>query len=82
MTATVTRESAAVKGRRYVAEGRLCVREVTGDRISATCRGDGAVYRQRVEGPLWSCTCPARARCAHLYALGLVTVITRTEGPP
>ena len=73
----MTRESADVKGRRYVAEGRLCVREVTGDRISATCRGDGAVYRLRVEGPLWSCTCPAHGRCAHLYAVGLVTVITR-----
>ena len=67
------RENAAAKARRYVSEGRLIVRHVHGDHVLASCRGDGAIYEQRVNGADWSCDCPARGRCAHLIALGLVT---------
>jgi hypothetical protein len=44
--AAVVRESAIEKGKRYVAEGRLIVRELhEGDGIAlADCRGDGAVW--------------------------------------
>lgn len=74
------RESVEVKARRYLVEGRLVVREVFRDRIAATCRGQGQLYRQGhhpVEG--WWCECPARGRCAHLVALGLV-VATSANG--
>jgi hypothetical protein len=72
----MSRESAAVKAARYVGEARLIVTVVDGDRVQATCRGDGEVYRLGHEpGRGWWCSCPARTdRCAHLAALRLVTV--------
>ncbi len=77
----MTRENAEAKGRRYVAEGRLCVREVTGDRISATCRGTGATHDVACVRGRWLCSCPARSRCAHLVALQLVTDVDRRDRP-
>ena len=74
----MTRESAHDKARRYLAEGRLTVRQL--DRSSgviAMVRGDsGLVYRAEWAPDLgWSCNCPARSdQCAHLVALRLVTV--------
>jgi hypothetical protein len=41
----MSREDAATKARRYLAEGRLLVTAVSGDHVTAGCRGDGAVYR-------------------------------------
>jgi uncharacterized Zn finger protein len=67
------RENAEAKGRRYVAEGRLIVEHVDGGSIRALCRGAGDVYNLGFEGGRWSCTCPAKGRCAHLVALMLVT---------
>lgn len=72
MTTPIARENAQSKGRRYVLEGRLRVVYVRGDVIRATCRGQGAIYRLSHDGGVWSCTCPARGRCAHLVALMLV----------
>jgi uncharacterized Zn finger protein len=73
------RESVAAKAHRYLAEGRLEVREVTPDRIVATCRGDGATYRLGHDARGWWCDCPHRGpRCAHAVALRLV--VTRTPG--
>jgi uncharacterized Zn finger protein len=69
----VTRENAAAKGRRYVAEGRLIVEHVGAGEVRARCRGGGAVYRLGFKNGRWSCTCPALGRCSHLCALGLVT---------
>jgi uncharacterized Zn finger protein len=66
------RESAAVKGRRYVSEGRLIVDLVANGEVRARCRGDGALYRLGYRNGRWYCTCPALGRCSHLVALGLV----------
>jgi uncharacterized Zn finger protein len=68
------RESAAVKGRRYVSEGRLVVEHIDAETIRATCRGAGAVYRLSYAEGRWSCDCPAVGACAHLHALWLVAV--------
>jgi hypothetical protein len=72
----VTRESAAAKAARYLAEARLIVTAVDGDHVAAWCRGDGEVYHCGHEpGRGWHCTCPARTDgCAHLAALRLVTI--------
>jgi hypothetical protein len=78
----VSRESAIEKGRRYVSEGRLIVRELQehDGTALADCRGDGAVWSLGRDERGWWCSCPARGRCAHLYALGLVTALEpRTE---
>lgn len=75
------RENAQEKGKRLLAEGRLIVTKVTGHAheraaIVAICRGDsGEVYSlgYDVEHEEWRCQCPARGKCAHLWALQLVT---------
>jgi hypothetical protein len=70
----MTREPIAAKASRYLAEGRLTVTSVNGDRVTAWCRGDGEVYElghDLARG--WYCGCPARRDCAHLAALRLVT---------
>lgn len=70
------REAVAAKARRYLCEGRLVIAYVSGDHVSAHCRGDGAMYRvghNPASG--WYCTCPAKTdRCCHLEALRLVVV--------
>lgn len=73
----MTRENAATKGRRYLVEGRLTVHAIRGPNVRASCRGDGATYTLTHDpGTGWACTCPARGRCAHLTALGLVVDVT------
>jgi uncharacterized Zn finger protein len=67
------RENAEAKGQRYAAEGRLIVEHVDERGIRAICRGVGDVYNLGFEAGRWSCTCPAKGRCAHLVALMLVT---------
>jgi hypothetical protein len=77
--AKAQRESAALKARRYLTEGRLVVHEVDEDAgvVRASCRGNGAVYTcGRDSRGWWFCNCPARSdRCAHLEALRLVTAL-------
>lgn len=69
------RESASSKARRYVSEGRLLITEVNATRISAICRGDGAIYALGLKGGEWFCDCPAVTRsCSHLLGLRLVVV--------
>lgn len=73
----MTRESAHDKGRRYLVEGRLTVRQVTRAGVVAFCRGDSAlVYRVEWSPDLgWLCNCLACTdQCAHLVALRLVVV--------
>ncbi len=41
----MSREDAVAKARRYLAEGRLLVTGVSGDHVTAACRGDGEIYR-------------------------------------
>jgi hypothetical protein len=71
----MTRETIAAKSARYLAEGRLIIIRVDGDLVSATCRGDGEVYKlgHHVRRGWW-CECPARGDCCHLKALRLVTI--------
>jgi hypothetical protein len=65
------RESAMLKSRRYLTEGRLIVQSVDGERIRAVCRGDGNIYRLGHDpGVGWRCTCLCRTPfCSHLRAL-------------
>lgn len=73
------RESAHDKGRRYLVEGRLTVRQASRAGVVAFVRGDsGLVYRAEWSRDLggWACNCPARSdACAHLTALRLVVVV-------
>lgn len=72
------RENAAMKARRYLTEGRLVIIEVREDRISAFCRGDGAVWAVGYSPRGWECDCPAlSSNCSHLLALRLVTTANR-----
>jgi hypothetical protein len=74
----LTRESVAVKARRYLVEARLNVRHVAADSITAVCRGDGGeVYQTGYERGGWYCDCLARGRCCHMQALMLVVVRPR-----
>jgi hypothetical protein len=77
----MTREAIAAKAVRYLAEGRLVVELVDRGRIRARCRGGGAVYELEVAGGAWSCSCPARVRCAHLAALELVVAVAPADDP-
>jgi hypothetical protein len=73
-TPSLGRESAAVKGRRYLTEGRLTVERVDGALVSGMCRGDsGELYTLGYGPQAWHCDCPALRRCSHLTALMLVT---------
>lgn len=68
----MTRESAHIKARRYLGEGRLVVEMAGPGYVSATIRGDGDIHVVGYARGGWDCTCPARGRCSHLLALGLV----------
>jgi hypothetical protein len=72
----MSRENAATKSRRLLAEGRLRVLAVDLENWSARgeCRGDsGAIYDVgRDRGAGWFCSCPAQSRCSHVFALELV----------
>jgi uncharacterized Zn finger protein len=76
------RENALSKGKRYAAEGRLVVYSVTSEQARAVCRGDGAIYTVGFENGRWFCTCPAKGRCSHQFALGLVTALETQEVRP
>lgn len=64
------REDHLRKGERYLLQGRLNVRLVTPERVEAYCKGDnGHTYRLGHDKGVWTCSCEARGRCAHLVAL-------------
>lgn len=70
------RESATVKSRRYLAEGRVLVTHVDASQVRAWTRGDAAIHHQRWTRPEgWTCTCEARGRCSHLLAVGQVVAV-------
>lgn len=73
----MTRENAEAKAARYLAEGRLVVRELDehGGTVLADCRGSAAVYALGRDDGSWFCSCPARGRCCHLLALGAVVAL-------
>ncbi len=64
----VTRESAEVKGKRYLTEGRLIVELAQPGYLRATVRGAGEIYCVTFGRGGWHCTCPAWGLCAHLVA--------------
>lgn len=68
----MTRESAEVRGRRMLTEGRLIVHKVNEAGVYASCRGSGTTHTVTQGRGGWSCTCEARGRCSHLVALMLV----------
>lgn len=69
------RETAFLKARRYLTEGRLRVLRVESDRLEASCRGDGQVWHQGWHGGRWICDCPTTTdQCCHLIALRLVVI--------
>lgn len=75
------RENAIAKGRRYVSEGRLIVRELDEHAgiVQADCRGAGAVWSVGRDERGWFCTCPAYTTCAHIAALQLVVALEPRE---
>lgn len=77
VAATIVRENADVKGRRYLTEGRLTVTTRKQHQVLAVCRGDGIIHELGwTPDRGWWCTCPAlTAACSHLTALRLVVVI-------
>jgi uncharacterized Zn finger protein len=77
------REGAQQKGRRYLVEGRVTVRYAGPAGIRAFVKGQGEVYSVTFEhGRGWSCSCPARTRCAHLVGVQLVTAPHDDRVPP
>lgn len=66
------RESVDEKARPYLAEGWVAVEHADSGTVRASCRGSDVVCRVGFGGGVWRCECPARGRCAHLVAVGLV----------
>jgi len=66
------RELAPDKARRYLVAGRVVIRRITPRTVMAQVRGDGEMYTVIGDPAGWSCTCPARGRCCHQIAVGLV----------
>lgn len=76
----MVRESAPVKARRYLTEGRVIVSRVSSSLVVASCRGDGAIHRVTYTAGMWRCTCPVRTdQCAHLLAVRLVVAVDLQE---
>ena len=67
------RESAATKGARYLAEGRLVVEVAAPGTFAATVRGAGDYHRVEFGRGGWTCSCSARSLCSHLVAAQLVS---------
>ena len=68
----MNRESAEVKARRLLVEGRVIVEMAGPGYFTATVRGSGDVHVVTYGPGGWSCTCPARSSCSHLCAAALV----------
>jgi uncharacterized Zn finger protein len=70
------RETAAMKARRLLVEGRVTVRFSVGSLIEADVRGDsGQVYRVIHSPGKWSCPCAARGRCSHVDAVMAIAAV-------
>jgi len=68
-----TRETLEQKARRYLGEARITIRLAGPERIRALVRGMGEFFTVAFDRGGWTCSCPAKRRCAHLEAQ-LVTV--------
>jgi len=72
----MSREDAPAKARRYLVEGRVLIAAAGPGYVTAAVRGDGAIHHVTYRRGGWACDCPARGRCCHLLAVGLVTAPT------
>lgn len=68
----MTRENAETKGVRYLTSRRLVVLEARTGYLLAVVRGSGELHNVTFGRGGWSCTCPARGTCSHLYAARLI----------
>ena len=66
------KENAPTKAMRYLVEGRILIRLVTDSEVRAQVRGREIYTVEHAPGRGWSCTCPARGRCAHRLAVAHV----------
>ena len=74
----MTREDAATKARRLLAEGRITLRHIGDDLVRADVRGDTArIYAVAWSPAGWSCDCDAISRCSHIRSVQLVTLEPR-----
>jgi hypothetical protein len=73
----MSRENAAAKARRYLTEGRVVLRALDeyGGMVQADVRGDGAIWTSGRDERGWFCQCPAKGRCAHVLAVGLIVAV-------
>ena len=77
------REHPQAKAQRYLTEARVRVLFCDEENgvVTADVRGSGASYTTgRDDERGWWCSCPARGRCAHLHALGLICALEPREG--
>ncbi len=71
------RETAQLKARRLLSEGRVTISRVDEEVIVADVRGDSAeMYAVTWDPDGWACSCPALGRCSHVRALMLVVLRT------
>lgn len=76
----MAREGARDRASRLLVEGRVIVTSVGPDHAEALVRGEGVVHRARLEGGVWTCSCPVRSpNCSHLYALRRVIAVDLPE---
>lgn len=77
------REDARLKGLRLLVDGRLTVLSVDASGlIHAHCKGDSGQMYSLGYDPWkkeWRCTCEARGKCSHLWALQTVTVTVESR---
>lgn len=64
----MSRESAQLKGARYLIEHRVNVIAATTTSFTATVCGSGATHLVRCIAGSWGCDCPAKGPCSHLHA--------------
>jgi uncharacterized Zn finger protein len=78
VTVLPSRESAAARARRLLAEGRVTVLSVRPHRVYSEVRGDsGRTHAVVYTRGRWTCPCEARTRCAHQLAVMLVVDLDR-----
>lgn len=72
----MSRESAAAKAGRLLAEGRVILVEVAAGTCTATVRGSRTVHHVVFAAGEWTCTCPSRTpSCSHRRAVRRVVAV-------
>ena len=77
------RESAAMKARRLLTEGRVVVVAARGRMVQSCVRGDSGTFHEvRHEGGYWTCSCENPRICSHIQATQFVTAPVRPGAQP